>query len=570
MLFRALMVRQWPAPMRSWMRCLSEGKLAEKDLARAEGARKTLRAMRLMRQIESVQGSDGFKEWQVKITSVLPELGPVGLDETLRLVVRWPRKDVSSAFVEAWLKACKPHVFKMTRHTFLRMAELGMKPDREVMRLMGIASSWEADKLSQKQLDEVLRAQMQMGGTTETMQPFMDMCAERDLPIGQMAKRIATKETKNDGAQTDARPSEELESANGEEDEKWVEIAPDRTGEKVPEGNSVSTGSGRNHKTMSRAVNHKRARKVRTAAKKTTPSRALLTRMHQDMSTMTAEKAVSRLLRAISPQIEDMFFVTVVIDAWIKRNDDMRAFLKSYEGPELLCHWVMIGYKPPVEWLSRLGEEILVYEEGGLKTMPRVARGALFSRLMEPEHAASLKSFAIQWAKMILPQMPRLNRGTLVLALAAIVRMRASPAVVGNQWYEEWLKAATAAAQRRVHRLSAEPNGPSELLKAAAAGKVGSNLLMACRDVASQLFLIPSANVDGVKDRKDLAMRDLQDMATLKLDDPELIKSWLDEALSLAPFPSHQVVRASSALKVLGADEAVATWEERNQASWRQ
>ncbi len=211
-----------------------------------------------------------------------------------------------------------------------------------------------------------------------------------------------------------------------------------------------------------------------------------------------------------------------------------------------------LGYKPSQALVKDLANAVL-------KKLPEaenhhsVVLMKAFSELVVPARDAKVvDALLVAWVEAILPHLCMWKTDVLVSALAVVVRLQAGPSVIGQEWFKAWQRAASALC------------GFDPIF-----GSVDNpRLLHRCQELAFRIFL-PTQFIDNSWTAATVAiraMRDLQDMRTLRLDDPKLTKLWVEHAKAKGSFRKYHVQRAAQYLRDLGASDAAVEWEAHHAA----
>ncbi len=250
---------------------------------------------------------------------------------------------------------------------------------------------------------------------------------------------------------------------------------------------------------------------------------------------------------ALSMPVRNVEAITCVLDKWTEMPFDCRG-VTNKRVMTVLQDLGDLGHRPHPQWIGQVAQTLIKL----LPTMDDEQKGGCvssLSRLVNPERdKAVLVEFVRAYAAATIPLMATWQGRQLARTFAALVRMQIRPNEAGRDWYVAWLKEGRA-------RKGGGPPDPA---------MPEMDLLLACLDVARQMFYPTrwTFGTQGVKAAK--AIRQLGDMQTLMFGDSEAVNVWLDNSRDAEPFLPHQVKRGVQYLRILKALPAMNRWERRH------
>ncbi len=285
-------------------------------------------------------------------------------------------------FMNAWLERAKACMGDMPLNVWKLTDQLQAKPDREFMRVCGLAARDMQLRNPSFNFHELLTVQRNWGASIDTMRPFVEAWIQCDV------QRMRAGQFRYFGA---VRVLAEVGCvANDDYVQEWLQAA----------------------------------------------------RMH--LHTMVRQgdaKAVWNLTGAVAAMPVDD---TSVLFPLLKECVDNVPDLVNVPDKRLVSTLISIadcGYSPPIEWLLAVSAELKkriphVYSKHALTFL------RTFSDLVTPAmDRSAVAELAELWARTTIGGLHNWHEDALVGALAALARLRTGPSVVGKLWFEAWLHA---------------------------------------------------------------------------------------------------------------------------------
>ncbi len=216
------------------------------------------------------------------------------------------------------------------------------------------------------------------------------------------------------------------------------------------------------------------------------------------------------------------------LDLWA-RSFSRTELRRVDETPLMTVMWSFegMGYVPSREWLRDVLLELTERMARFYSTKNLLNAMVLVSKLVRPPllDSAEFKSFAKAWAKESGPRLAGLTNFSLVSALAAVVRVEATPEVIGSAWFESFLRASQHAV------------GPD------------GDLMQACREAGLKICPMdfPAAN-------RAILPYALENMRTVGAVDQRVLLDWIDTVVGLN---SDEMMRRNKLARALEDLEAM-------------